>query len=111
MRRGRLAAGVARARTLKEIFRLLLANPLIGPFPAYPLAVDVNSSELVDFDENRLTAAGPGRYAGSANALSARVRWLSPTPSTGWSIGRSGSSRLRLPFRTFHGRPLHAIDC
>ena len=38
--------------------------PLIGNFMAYQLAIDLNYSDVFNFDENDFTIAGPGALRG-----------------------------------------------
>ena len=66
-RGGRLPREVARAQSLGDVYEALHGYPLIGPFMAYQLAIDINYSELVDFSEDapeilRAGAGGPRRF-------------------------------------------------
>ena len=64
MLRDRLPERLAQARSLQEVYEELLSYPLIGPFMAYQLAIDLNYSELLDFDEDDFTIPGPGALRG-----------------------------------------------
>lgn len=64
LRGGRLPAAVARATTLEAVYDALAEFPLIGPFMAYQLAIDLNYSDLTDFPEDGFTVAGPGAVRG-----------------------------------------------
>jgi hypothetical protein len=112
MLRDGLPGKVARAPTLEDLYRLLLAYPLIGPFLAYQLAIDLNYSELTDFDENDFTMPGPGALRGIRKCF-VSTGSLSPAGIIHWMVERQDDefARLGLPFPTLWGRPLHAIDC
>jgi hypothetical protein len=64
VRGGRLPRAVARATKLKAVYDALTEFPLIGPFMAYQLAIDINYSDLTDFPEDGFTVAGPGAARG-----------------------------------------------
>jgi hypothetical protein len=64
LRGGRLLSAVAHARSLKSVYEVLRSYPLIGPFMAYQLAIDINYSELLDVSENDFTVPGPGAVRG-----------------------------------------------
>lgn len=107
-----LGTEVARASSFKDLYETLLAYPLIGPFMAYQLAIDINYSELVDFSENEFTVAGPGAERG--------IRKVFPEASrrdyTHIILGMVEAQhiepeRLGVELPTLFGRPLHAIDC
>ena len=52
------------SKTLEQLFTNLKELPLIGNFMAYQLAIDLNYSELFNFNENDFTIAGPGALRG-----------------------------------------------
>lgn len=55
---------VEAARSLEEVYRILLSYPSLGPFLAFQYAIDLNYSELVDFSEMDFVVAGPGAKNG-----------------------------------------------
>lgn len=55
---------VLAARSFRELYEHLMSFPLVGRFMAYQLATDLNYSELINFDENSFTTAGPGAVRG-----------------------------------------------
>jgi hypothetical protein len=112
MMRGGLPIKVARARSLETLYDLLIAYPTIGPFLAYQIAIDLNYSELVDFDENAFTQPGPGALRGIAKCF-ADTGSRSPRDIVHWMVDRQEQefTRLGLTFPSLWGRPLHAIDC
>lgn len=111
-RPGNLPARVAGANGLQDLYESLLAYPLIGPFMAYQLAIDINYSELVDFSENEFTMPGPGALRGIAKCFSDTRSWK-PQRIIHWMTDRQQQmfDSLELEFKDLWGRPLHAIDC
>jgi hypothetical protein len=112
MLRDGLAGQVARARSLQALYTTLLAYPSLGPFLAYQLAIDINYSELVDFDENAFTQPGPGALRGIHKCFH-DTGSLSPAGVVLWMAERQEEefARRGLTFHMLWGRPLHAIDC
>ena len=83
---------------------------MIGAFMGYQLAVDLNYSDHLDFDENDFTVPGPGAVRGLHKVFS---DFGDRPASSSWD-GRSARRALRrlgLPWAGLFGRPLHAIDC
>jgi hypothetical protein len=107
-----LSRKIAGARSLEEVYRLLIDYPLIGPFMAYQLAIDINYSELTAFDENDFTMPGPGALRGIRKCF-IDLGDYSPQGVIGWMVDRQQEEfdRLGLCFESLFGRPLHAIDC
>jgi hypothetical protein len=103
---------VLEARSLEGVVGQLQSFPLIGPFMAYQIAIDVNYSDLLSFDENDYTQAGPGALRGLKKAF-VDLGDYSAADTISWMVEQQGVefARLRLPFSGLFGRPLHAIDC
>ncbi len=108
----RLPARIARARSLEAVYHLLIDYPMIGPFMAYQLAIDLNYSELIDFDENDFTRPGPGAVRGIEKCFLSTGSWSMPRVIQ-WMVERQDKefARLGIAFQSLWGRPLHAIDC
>lgn len=100
------------ANSFESVVRMLESYPLMGPFMAYQTAVDLNYSELLRFDENDYTQAGPGAIRGLAKAFESLGDY-SPSEAIRWMVDQQEAEfeRLGLPFAGLFGRPLHAIDC
>lgn len=98
--------------SLKAIIQTLEAYPLIGPFMAYQIAIDLNYSDLMSFDENDYTQAGPGALRGLKKAF-VSLGDYSPADAILWMVERQDEEfrRLELPFHGLFGRKLHGIDC
>ncbi|MDP9136391.1 MAG: putative DNA base hypermodification protein [Actinomycetota bacterium] len=106
-----LAAEVARATSLGDIFASLSAYPLVGPFMAYQLAIDINYGELCDFSENEDPVAGPGARRGIAKCFSDTAGW-DDRRIIEWMTAQQSEEfdRLGVEFPSLWGRPLMAID-
>lgn len=112
MLRDGLSRRVARARSLNEVYRLLVSYPGIGPFLGLQYAVDLNYSELIDFSEMDFIVPGPGAIRG--------IRKCFPS----WD-GKDAAALIRLcceaqhrefakrqlNFQSLWGRDLQLIDC
>jgi hypothetical protein len=100
------------AESLEEIVRFLESFPLTGPFMSYQIAIDLNYSDLIDFDENDYTQAGPGALRGLKKAF-LDLGDYRPSDTIKWMVDRQDIEfeQLGLPFNGLWGRPLHAIDC
>jgi len=111
-RPGGLGVQLGKARSLKEVFDALTAYPMIGPFLGYQIAIDLNYSEHLSFDEDEFTMPGPGALRGIDKVFEDRG---GRTPEE--LIMRMVESqeeefeRLGLDFEGLFGRRLHAIDC
>jgi hypothetical protein len=112
MLRDGLPRRIASAPSLEAVYRLLLGYPMIGPFLAYQLAIDLNYGELVDFDENDFTVPGPGAVRGIRKCFVDTGSWSLPQVIH-WMVARQDDEfvRLGIPFLSLWGRPLHAVDC
>ena len=110
-RPGGLGAAVAHASSIGELYESLRTYPLIGPFMAYQLAIDINYSELCDFDESEAVVAGPGALRGIAKCFTDRAG-LDPEQIILWMTERQDTEfeRLGINFPGLFGRPLQAID-
>jgi hypothetical protein len=106
-----LPARIASAGSLREVYELLIAWPMIGPFMAYQLAIDLNYTPLTDFDEDEFTVPGPGALRGIEKVFASRGG-LSPAEVVHWLV--DNQERLSAEFSveppTLFGRRVHAID-
>ncbi|WP_171070246.1 nucleotide kinase domain-containing protein [Methylobacterium terricola] len=109
---GRLAEIIRGANSLEGVVGALQAFPLMGPFMAYQTAIDLNYSDLLGFDEDDYTQAGPGALRGLSKAFTSLGDY-SPSDAILWMVERQEEEfrRLALPFDGLFGRRLHAIDC
>jgi len=111
-RRGGLGAALARARSLDDVFGSLTQYPMIGPFLGYQIAIDLNYSEHLSFDEDEFTMPGPGALRGIAKVFR-NTGGESAQALIGRMVDRQEEefARLGLDFEGLFGRRLHAIDC
>ncbi len=100
------------SRSLEQVVRFLQGFPLIGSFMSYQIAIDLNYSDLVMFDENDYTQAGPGALRGIKKAF-IDTGTYTPSAVIRWMVERQEEEfeRLGLAFSGLWGRALHAIDC
>ncbi|MBF2018207.1 MAG: hypothetical protein IGS23_24030 [Rivularia sp. T60_A2020_040] len=105
-------ARIVKAKTLEGVFSIIQEYPLLGKFMAYQLATDINYSEIIDFDDNSFTIAGPGAERGidkcfldtGGKTYSDIIHWMTENQEQEFQ-------RLGLNFQSLWGRPLQAIDC
>ena len=103
---------IAKIKSLEELYNLLLDYPTIGSFLAFQYAIDINYSELCDFDENTFVVAGPGAKRGIEKCFKDIgkykyediIRYMT-------EYQEEEFERLGLNFKTLWGRKLHLIDC
>jgi hypothetical protein len=110
--RDRAAEQLPDAPSLRAVYELLHGYPLIGDFMAYQLAIDLNYSDLLDFDENEFTQPGPGSLRGIKKCFT-DLGGLTPAEVVHWMVDHQDDEfdRLGLAFNGLWGRALHAIDC
>lgn len=100
------------AQSLREVYGLLRAYPLMGDFMSYQTTIDLNYSNLINFSENQFTQAGPGALRGIKKCCE-NLGDYKPTDVILWMVDNQEKemARLGLSFNGLWGRPLHAIDC
>ena len=103
---------VADAKSMAEIFDLLLSYPTIGTFLAYQFATDLNYGEICDFSEMEFVHPGPGASDGIHKCFS-DLGGLSEPDIIRLVTERQEMEfeRLGLNFRSLWGRSLQLIDC
>lgn len=112
MMKDNIAGKIAQCHKLEDIYNLLLTYPTIGTFLAYQYAIDINYSEVADFDEMEFVVAGPGAKAGIRKCFSNSeqysqeyiIRYMCEQQEKEFT-------RLGLKFKTLWGRKLQLIDC
>lgn len=108
--------GIAeKARTadgLRGLYRLLRRYPGIGPFLAFQLAIDLNYSSAVDFDEAECVVAGPGALDGISKCMpGVHSRDAERFILDVCARQEDEFARLGLTFPGLFGRPLQPVDC
>jgi hypothetical protein len=110
--RGGLATRVENAKSMAELYALLLALPSIGPFLAYQFATDLNYGPFVNFSEMDFVVPGPGAYDGIKKCFSSLGDY-SAAEAIRWVADRQEEEfkKRDLRFKSLWGRPLQLIDC
>lgn len=110
--RSNLGEKIIHAESLEDVFNLLREFPLMGDFMSYQTAIDLNYSEILDFNENDFTAPGPGALRGLKKVFKSLGDY-SPSEAIQWMVEHQDAEfeRLGFEFDGLWGRPLHAIDC
>lgn len=108
----RLPDRLRQAPSLADVYERLLRYPGLGPFLAFQYAIDLNYSDLLDFDEDDFVVAGPGALDGIAKCFVSTGR----RPAAGviaWMVEHQDAefARLGLSFQRLGARRLHLIDC
>jgi hypothetical protein len=109
---GEVPGRIAQAGSFQDVYDELIGWPLVGPFMAYQIAIDLNYTTLIDFSEDDFTVPGPGAIRGLAkvfvdtNGLTDReaIHWL-----VDYQDEVEATTGVAPP--TLFGRRLHAIDC
>lgn len=107
-----LGAKLQSATSLRQIYELLHQYPLMGDFMSYQIAIDLNYSDIINFNENDFTQPGPGALRGMKKVFESFGDYT-PSEIILWMVESQAKEfkRLNLPFNGLFGRPLHAIDC
>ncbi|MDO5980900.1 nucleotide kinase domain-containing protein [Flavivirga spongiicola] len=107
-----LAEKVMQSQSLESLFNLLKEYPTIGNFLAYQYAIDINYSNLVDFDEMDFVFPGPGALDGIKKCFtdtgeysdSDIIKYVTENQELEFQ-------RNDINFKNLWGRPLQLIDC
>jgi len=108
----KLSKKIAIAKTLKELYEILLAYPTLGSFLAFQFAIDINYSELCDFSEMSFVVAGPGAKNGIRKCFGDLkgfqyediIKYVSEHQEEEFD-------KRNLKFKSLFGRRLQMIDC
>lgn len=108
----RLVERIHDARSMQELFELLKSYPTIGNFLAYQYTIDINYSDLVDFDEMDFVFPGPGAKDGIRKCFTSTGD-LSETDIIKYVTENQHTElqKYNLEFKDLWGRPLKLIDC
>lgn len=107
-----IAKKIAKAKSLKELYEILLSYPTLGSFLAYQFAIDINYSELCDFSEMSFVIAGPGAKNGIVKCFK-DLKGLKYEDIIEYVTERQEEEfeKRGLRFKTLFGRKLQMIDC
>ncbi len=112
MMRSRVVESLTAAASLRDVFETISSFPSLGPFLSYQLAIDLNYTTLLDFDENDFVVPGPGARSGIAKCFpdlgglpaEELIRWMVDTQEE--QFEQNG-----IEFEDLFGRSLKLIDC
>ncbi len=112
MMEDRLGDRLRQAPSLADVYERLLRYPGLGPFLAFQFAIDINYTDLLDFDEDDFVVAGPGALDGIAKCFF-NTSGRSPAAVIEWMVENQEAEfdRLGLVFQRLSDRRLHLIDC
>lgn len=107
-----LATKVYKCQSLEEMYHVLLGYPTLGKFLAFQYAIDINYSELTDFDEMEYVVAGPGACSGIEKCFYDKGTYTNEDIIKYMSWHQEEEFEHRnLPFVNLGGRKLQLIDC
>lgn len=108
----RAASTIASCNSLEEVYKTILSYPGIGPFLAFQYTIDLNYSNLIDFDERSFVVAGPGALDGISKCFKGGER-LNPVQVINFIADQQDAEfeKRGLVFLGLFGRPLQPIDC
>lgn len=103
---------ILECKTMKEAFNIIRSYPLIGNFMAYQLVTDINYSDIVNWQENEFTVAGPGSIRGIKKCFVNKgnmtdeeiIKYMYENQDKEFK-------RFNLNFKRIINRPLQLIDC
>lgn len=103
---------IAKAKSLEELYKVLLDYPTLGTFLAFQFAIDINYSELCDFSEMSFVVAGPGAKNGIRKCFGDIkgydyedvIRFVAEKQSEEFE-------KRGMCFKSLFGRELQLIDC
>lgn len=102
---------VQSAACLEELYHLMQTVRGFGPFLSYQLAIDLNYSDVVDFDEDEFVVAGPGAFDGLAKAIPGVDRQRAAGVIRELTRDQEEwFTSFDLPAVTLYGRRIHLID-
>jgi hypothetical protein len=112
MMRFQLADRIGEAKSMKDVYGLLLSFPTLGSFLAYQYAIDINYSILTDFSEMDFVMPGPGAKGGIRKCFS-NLGDYSEADVIRYITDRQEQEfeRLGIQFKSLWGRRLQLIDC
>jgi hypothetical protein len=103
---------VAGAKSLEQVFRILLEYPSLGRFLAFQFTIDLNYSALRDFSEMDFVVAGPGARDGIKKCF-VDTAGLDDADVIRIVTEQADEQfkRLGITFSDLWGRQLQLIDC
>jgi len=109
---GKLLKRIENAKSMEEVYKILLNVPTFGSFLAYQYTIDINYSRLTNFSEMDFVKAGPGAKDGIKKCFIDRGDFSNEDVIKFMcDIQESQFEALDLDFKDLWGRKLQLIDC
>lgn len=107
-----LPTKIAKVRSLRSAYELLLGYPGLGPFLAFQYTIDLNYSSIMQFDEADHVVAGPGALDGISKCF-VNGHAHDPVRIINLMVDQQEIEfqKRGLSFNGLFGRPLQPIDC
>ena len=107
-----LPARIERAKSLAEVYHLLLPWQGLGSFLAFQYTIDLNYSAMLDFEESTFVVAGPGAIDGISKCF-VSTKGHAAAEIIHWMVEAQEHEfrRLGIDFGGLFGRRLQPIDC
>ena len=103
---------ISNCDSLKDLYEVLLTYPTIGTFLAYQYAIDINYSELCNFDEMEFVVPGPGAKSGIKKCFKSTGNYSESDIIRYMADNQEKEFKNRgLNFDYLWGRRLQLIDC
>lgn len=110
--KSKLTQKIAKIKSLKELYNLLLEYPTLGPFLAFQFSIDINYSEICDFDEMSFVVAGPGAKNGIQKCFESIERFsYEDVIKYVADCQEEEFAKRGLVFKSLFGRKMQLIDC
>jgi len=112
MMKNKLPKKIINSKSLKEVYSLMRKQQSLGDFLAFQYTIDLNYSEIINFDENDFVVAGSGAIRGIQKCFpKADKTDYEKIIYYMTEIAENEFKRLGLTFKNLFGRPLKPIDC
>lgn len=112
MLRDGLTGKLQRSATMRQAFEVLRGYPGLGDFLAFQYLIDLNYSEVLDFDEMSYVVAGPGARSGLRKVFGLGAVGVERDLIALMADGQEQFlASLGLAFHGLVNRPLQLIDC
>ncbi|MBD2704685.1 hypothetical protein IC229_28880 [Spirosoma sp. BT702] len=112
MMKDRVCDTVVEAKSLEEVYKILLSYPSFGSFLAFQYTIDLNYSSIINFSEMDFVVAGPGAKSGILKCFDQLGDYTyEDIIKLMVESQEEECERLGLVLPTLWGRKLQLIDC
>jgi hypothetical protein len=112
MMKDRVYNTIAEAKSLEEVYRILISYPSFGSFLAFQYTIDLNYSSAINFSEMDFVVAGPGAKSGIMKCFDQLGDYTyEDVIKLVVESQEEECERLGLELPTLWGRKLQLIDC